>query len=64
MIAVLADLQPKGLLDQTLVVLATEFGRTPRIHQNDGRDHGDEMVACLLAGARARGREVDGETDG
>ena len=34
--------QAKGLLDQTLVVLGTEFGRMPRINDNDGRDH--EMV--------------------
>ena len=33
-----ADLQAKGLLDQTLGVLGTEFGRTPRINDNDGRN--------------------------
>ena len=51
MIAPLADLQPKGLLDQTLVVLGTEFGRTPRINDNDGREHEDKASGCLLAGA-------------
>ncbi len=39
MIARPADLQAKGLLAQTLVVLGTEFGRTSRINDNDGRDH-------------------------
>ena len=37
MSALLADLQAKGLLDQMLVVLGTEFGYTPRINDNDGR---------------------------
>ena len=37
-IALLADPQAKGLLDQTLVVLGSEFGRTPRINDNDGGD--------------------------
>ncbi len=36
MSALLADLQAKGLLHQTLVVLGSEFGRTPRINDNDG----------------------------
>ena len=39
------------LLDQTLVVLGTEFGRTPWINGNDGRDHHDEAFTCLLAEA-------------
>ena len=37
--ALIGDLESRGLLDETLIVLATEFGRTPRINQNDGRDH-------------------------
>ena len=53
--AVLADLQAKGLLDQTLVVLGTEFGRTPRINDSDGQDHHNELVACLLAEAGIEG---------
>ena len=51
MSAVLADLQTKGLPAQTQVVLATEFGHTPRINDNDGRDHHDTVFTCLLAGA-------------
>ena len=39
------------LLDQTLVLLPTEFGRTPRTNDNDGRDHRNEAFMCLLAGA-------------
>ncbi len=45
MIALLAVLQTKGLLDQTLVVLGSEFGRTARISGNDGLDFHDEAVA-------------------
>ena len=43
MIALIADLQSKGLLDQTLVVVGTEFGRNPRINDNDGRDEHDQV---------------------
>ena len=58
MSAPLADIQTKGLLDKTLVVLGTEFGRTPRINDNDGWDHHDEGFTCLLAGAGIDGGEV------
>ncbi len=51
MSAVLVDFQAKGLLVQTRVVLGTEFGRTPRLNENEGREHDDEVVTCLLAGA-------------
>ncbi len=50
MSAVLADLQAKGLLHEKLVVLAAEFGRTPRINDNDGSDE-RKVFACQLAGA-------------
>ena len=56
MSALLTDLPAKVLLDQTLVVLATEFGRTPWINDNDGWDHNDGAFTCLLAGAGIRGR--------
>ena len=55
MIALLADLQTKWLLDQTLVVLGTEFGRTPRMNDNDGRDHHNKAFTCLLTGAGVEG---------
>ena len=45
MTPVLADLPAKGLLDQTLVVLGTEFSRAPRINDNDGREHHNEAFA-------------------
>ena len=48
--ALLADLHAKRLLDQTLVVLRTEFGRTPRINDNDVRNQ-HKVFICLLAAA-------------
>ena len=55
MIALLPDLQAKGLLGQTLVVLATEFVRTARINDINGRDHQNKAFMCLLAGAGGGG---------
>jgi hypothetical protein len=59
----LTDLQERGLLQKTLVVLGTEFGRTPVINQNAGRDHHPAAFSCLLAGAGVRGGQVIGSTD-
>lgn len=59
----LQDLAARGLLDETLVVLATEFGRTPEINQNDGRDHHAPGFSCVLAGGGIRGGQVFGATD-
>lgn len=61
--ALLADLKAKGLLDETLVVVATEFGRKPNINQNAGRDHHPAAFSCVLAGAGIRAGQVFGETD-
>ena len=63
MAALLDDLQQRGLLDSTLVVLATEFGRTPRINENAGRDHHPGVFSCVLAGAGVRGGTVHGASD-
>ena len=59
----LTDLNSKGLLDETLVVVATEFGRKPNINQNAGRDHHPAAFSCILAGAGIRGGQVYGATD-
>lgn len=61
--ALLTDLQQRGLLDSTMVVLATEFGRTPAINPNAGRDHHPGAYSCLLAGAGIRSGQVFGKTD-
>jgi len=59
----LEDLLDRGLLASTLVVLATEFGRTPRINENAGRDHHPGVFSCVLAGAGVQGGAVFGASD-
>ncbi|MDP6443316.1 MAG: DUF1501 domain-containing protein [Pirellulaceae bacterium] len=61
--ALLDDLQANGLLSRTLVVIATEFGRTPKINQNVGRDHHPAVFSAMLAGGGIRGGQVYGASD-
>lgn len=63
MSALLDDLERRGLADETLVVWMGDFGRTPRINGNDGRDHHPAAWSAVLAGAGIRGGTVHGETD-
>lgn len=58
------DLDSRGLLDSTLIALGTEFGRTPDINMNSGRDHYPAAYSCVLAGGGIKGGTVYGETDG
>jgi arylsulfatase A-like enzyme len=61
----IADLDARGLLDETLVLCMSEHGRTPRIQnvRGGGRDHWSQAYSCLFAGGgMARGRVV-GRTD-
>ena len=62
--ALLNDLQERGLLDSTMVAIGTEFGRTPDINVNGGRDHYPAAYSCVLAGGGIKGGTVYGETDG
>lgn len=63
--ALLADLDSKGMLQQTMVVVATEFGRTPTIQvaRNNGRNHYPQAFSCLLAGGGIKGGFRYGKTD-
>ena len=61
--ALIEDLSDKGLLDSTLVVLGSEFGRTPDINENDGRDHYPKAFSTLFAGGGIKGGFVYGSTD-
>jgi len=61
--ALLEDLKAKGLLDSTLVAVASEFGRTPEINFNEGRDHHSIAFSTLLAGGGIKGGQVWGKTD-
>jgi hypothetical protein len=61
--ALVEDLEARGLLASTLVVLATEFGRTPKINENAGRDHHPGVFSCVLAGAGVKRGVVHGASD-
>ncbi|MBG85366.1 MAG: hypothetical protein CMO80_00485 [Verrucomicrobiales bacterium] len=61
--ALLEDLHSSGLLDETLVVVLGEFGRTPKINKNAGRDHWPNAYSIVLAGGGVQGGQVYGETD-
>ncbi len=61
--ALLADLESRGMLNDTMVVLATEFGRTPEINTNEGRDHHPKAFSCMLAGGGIKGGQIYGASD-
>ncbi len=61
--ALLGDLERLGMLRDTLVVVATEFGRTPRINVNLGRDHYPKAFSSAMFGGGIRGGTVHGGTD-
>jgi uncharacterized protein (DUF1501 family) len=61
--ALLGDLGARHLLGSTLVACMGEFGRTPRINANDGRDHWPGAWSAVLAGGGVRGGVVHGATD-
>jgi hypothetical protein len=61
--ALLEDLEQRGLLDDTLVVFATEFGRTPGSQGSDGRDHHIYGFSVWMAGGGLKGGVVHGATD-
>jgi len=61
--ALLLDLEARGLLADTLVVATGEFGRTPRINKEGGRDHWPGAMSIVLAGAGVPGGQVVGATD-
>jgi uncharacterized protein (DUF1501 family) len=58
----MTDLQQRGLLESTLVVWMGEFGRTPVINQNTGRDHWPGSWSTVLGGGGIRGGQVYGAT--
>lgn len=60
--SLLKDLRQRGLLEDTLIVCQGEFGRTPRINGQSGRDHWPATWAMMLAGAGIRGGQVVGRT--
>jgi uncharacterized protein (DUF1501 family) len=63
MATLLRDLADRGILDQTLVVVTGEFGRTPRINKDAGRDHWGPAFSVAIAGGGTRGGVILGRTD-
>lgn len=61
--ALLVDLERRGLLESTLVVAAGEFGRTPQINANAGRDHWPDCYTVLLAGGGVQGGAIYGASN-
>ena len=61
--ALLTDLAERGTLDETLVVVLTDFGRTPHINGAAGRDHYPYAYSIAMAGGGIRGGQVYGSSD-
>jgi Protein of unknown function (DUF1501) len=61
--ALLEDLEQRGLLESTLVVALGEFGRSPQINKEGGRDHWPECYTVVLAGGGVQGGAVYGASD-
>ena len=61
--ALIEDLDERGLLDRTLIAAAGEFGRTPKVNKDGGRDHWGACQSALFAGGGVRGGQVIGRSD-
>jgi hypothetical protein len=61
--ALIRDLDHRGMLDSTLVLVTTEFGRTPKVNSNAGRDHYPKVFSIVMAGGGIKQGAVHGSTD-
>lgn len=61
--ALIEDLESRGLLSKTLVMVSSEFGRTPKINNEAGRDHWPKVFSVMLAGGGVKGGLVYGASD-
>jgi uncharacterized protein (DUF1501 family) len=59
----ITDLEQRGLLDSTLVMVISEFGRTPKINENAGRDHWARVYSQVLAGGGITKGQIYGDSD-
>jgi hypothetical protein len=59
----ITDLSERGMLDDTLVLVTTEFGRTPKINSNAGRDHWPQVFSIAMAGGGVKGGYIHGTSD-
>ena len=61
--SLITDMHERGLMDDTLLVMLTDFGRSPKVNKDAGRDHWGDAASLLFAGAGVRGGTVVGSTD-
>ncbi|TWU55242.1 DUF1501 domain-containing protein [Rubripirellula reticaptiva] len=61
--ALIDDLSERGMLDETLVMVSSEFGRTPKINPDAGRDHWPKVFSVMLAGGGIKGGVIHGASD-
>jgi uncharacterized protein DUF1501 len=61
--SLIRDLSSRGLLEKTLVLCVGEFGRTPKINANEGRDHFPDAFSCVVAGGGIKAGKIIGETN-
>jgi len=59
----ITDLADRGMLDETLVIVTTEFGRTPKINNNAGRDHWPQVFSIAMSGGGTKGGYIHGTSD-
>lgn len=61
--SLVSDLAESGMLAKTLIIMLSEFGRTPNVNDNAGRDHHAAVFSCMLAGGGIKGGTVIGSSD-
>ncbi|MEZ6110530.1 MAG: DUF1501 domain-containing protein [Pirellulaceae bacterium] len=61
--ALITDLEGRGLLDSTMIMVSSEFGRTPKINQTAGRDHWPKVFSVMLAGGGIKGGLIYGTSN-
>jgi uncharacterized protein (DUF1501 family) len=61
--ALITDLDQRGLLNSTLVMLTTEFGRSPKVNKDQGRDHWPKVFSIVLAGGGVKRGQIHGSSD-
>ena len=63
LVALVRDLERNGLLDRTLVMISSEFGRTPKINKDAGRDHWPKVFSVVLAGGGVKKGNIHGASN-
>ena len=61
--ALINDLEERKMLDSTLIMVSTEFGRTPKVNKDEGRDHWPKVFSIVLAGGGIKRGNIHGSSD-